>query len=217
MDPLPTTLYVERQSPIVREPKVESTVARYLSGDKTAFAEIYGYLLPVINQVIHTKRYPGYIDHVEDITQECWMDAIKNLQNWSPERGTLKNFMFKCFANRTMVYLHKMNVSVSSVPIEDVEQTLPAEPKMDSSDLDISLSIRFSGDKERYVVGRVCVAVFLHVFDGCRNKLLRELRYMTGLSLRRIRFLIDYALVIVRKYSLEVECRTDISDTICAI
>lgn len=194
----------KKPSVTVREQRIEEIVQSYLQGNQNKFKEIHEYLLPVINQVLHTKKYPGYLEHIEDIKQECWLDAVKNLPLWDPARGTLKNFMFKCFANRTLVYLHRVESTRTFVQIEELAEVLPAQNvNVFVDELDIELPTRFFSEKDQLIIRRVCITVYLRTFNSIRNKIIKDLRQWTGYSVARIRFLVDYALVLIRKHCLE--------------
>lgn len=194
----------------VTDPMLETAVKAYLAGNEHAFNTVlYPYIDKIITQMLRKKHYPGYQSHMDDIRQECWAGAMKNLRLWDPARGTLKNYLFKCFANRAMIYLHRVGSTRVHVPLEDIADSHSGTPiDVFEQDLNIRIPSRFTDEREVCIIRRVAVAVFLRVFDGRRNRLVRELREWTGYSLCRVKFLVEYALLIVRRYCLGALCPT---------
>lgn len=218
----------ERNLRKTREPEIEALVAGYKAGDQTATDALVVYIKKLIKQVLHTKKFPGYHDHLEDLEQECWIDALKNLPKWRPERGTLKNYFFQCFINRAKLYLYRtlqvhrdgLRVWHSPAFVEEwcdngggqtrePPEVIDVAPASDilPTELLVSIPSRFAGARESYVLRKVCTAVYLRVFDGTRGKIVADLRRITGLGAKRLKFLIDYSLVAIRLYGLGAECR----------
>lgn len=184
------------------EEELQQIVKSYLTGDQKSFVILVRYFEPVIRNVIFTKKYPGAYENSEDVRQECLIELYKSIPKWDPTRGTLKNFMFKCFSNRAMQYLHRTSqfssnaVSLDEIPNDILmQEDLPKE-----QDLDISIFIRFNNEREKYIFRIVCTAVYFRYFDEMRGRIVEYLRELTGYKQHRIRFLIDYSLVVLRMH-----------------
>lgn len=191
---------------------MEKIVETYLSGNTGAFAQILAYVQPVIKQVIAARRYPGSIDNDEDLTQEFWVETLKNLSKWNPERGTLKNFLFKCFMNRAGSFLSRAHRAQNHTPIEEVQEILPSTENFDiPAELDIRIQTRITGFAEEYIFRKVWTAIYMRVYNTSKKSMIKELKRMTGVGHRRIKFLMDYAAFILRQRYAEVGCNQEFS------
>lgn len=189
----------KKQEDSLKGVQVELLVNKYLAGDNSAFTDLKNYLQPVVFSVIFNKKYPGHTQYIEDLEQECWLEVIKSLPGWQPQRGPLKYYLFRCLANRAMKYLNFMKSTRQFVQLEEVQNILSAELKEEvRQDLDISLKTRFKSERVSYIVKEVCIAVYLKTFDSERYRITSYLQQVTGLNKRQVKFLINYALVIIR-------------------
>lgn len=188
-------------------------MSSYLAGDARAFKELSPLLEKTIEQVLRSRVLSGSREHLEDIRQECWIEAIKNLSRWQPERGSLKNFLYVCFSNRALTYIHRNSDRYPTVPLEDVPEFELGGSSIanHSGDLNFVFDSRIRSDCVDYVLRRVCVALYIGVFDRLKKRIFNELRELTGLSAKRLYFLIDYALVTVRRYFVEHGWKIDSS------
>lgn len=197
----------------LRDLKIEEAVQKYLAGEEDFFQDISRYVQPVIKQVLFARRFPGSYENEQDLTQEFWIETIKNLKRWVPERGTLKNFLFKCFINRSGNFLSKSNRHQAHVQIEDLEEVLASKNPFEvQSELDIRIKTRISGLAEEFIFRKVWLAVYLRVYHSSKKVIVKELQVMTGLGFKRVRFLMDYAVLALRRHYLEVGCKVEISD-----
>jgi len=176
-----------------------------------AFNKLAPYLDTIIHRVVRTRALSSSHQSVEDIRQECWIDALKNLSRWDAARGSLKNFLFACFSNRALTYIHRNSDRYSTVPIEDVPEAELGNSTISnqSQDLNFSVDSRLRNFSADYVLRRVCVAVYIGVFDRFRKRIFNELRDTTGLSAKRLYFLVDYSLVTVRRHFVEYGWKID--------
>lgn len=183
----------------------------YLRGDMRAFSKLSPYVDKIIYRVIRSRALSSSRESCEDIRQECWIEAIKNLPRWDPDRGTLKNFLFACFSNRALTYIHRNSDKYSSVPIEDVPEGDLGESTISSSpgDLNFFLNSRMRNFCTDYILRRICVAIYIGVFDRFRKRIFNELKELTGLSTNKLYFLFDYSLVTIRKHFVEYGWKID--------
>lgn len=190
-----------------RDLEVESVVARYLSGDGRAFLELQRYINPVIRTILKSKKC-SRADY-EDMTQECWLDFLKNLPKWNPERGTLKNFLYACFSNRVIVCLYRSKSDELQLTEEQIENLVEEETPHPCHDLHVALPTRFTLPGEKYIMQNVCTAVYLKIYDTNRLRMLSNMHKMTGLTRERVGFLMDYAVYAIRRHCIENEWRTE--------
>lgn len=189
----------------MKEPEIENCVTRYLDGDNTAFSAIKDYLSPVLTRVINSKKLLRTHSAVEDIEQECWIDLIENLHTWNPKKGNLKGYVYRCFSNRAIDYVYKENrYKTNSVSVEEHPIELKNNHQLHiQEDLLIKLRSRFSSPKQQYIIQKVCLAVFLKIFDFQKNRIISEIKEVTHWPNSRVRFYVDYTLVLIRKSYLE--------------
>lgn len=159
-----------------------------------------------MNLVLRSKSNFAMSDEaVDDIKQECWIDALKALKKWEPERGSLKNFLFTCFYNKGLKYTHYFGPKYNVINVDDVCETEIGEAKdlRDYPELDVQVNSRLRGFVPEYILQRVCIALYLGIFERKRKTLISEIRKLSRLRVSRIVFLVDYSLVIIRRYYVE--------------
>lgn len=211
MDSALTTSSAKKQIDSLEESEIRVYVQSYLNGDTTAFIKLSPYLEKIIHRVVRSRAPSSSRESLEDIRQECWIESIKNLVRWDPERGSLKNFLFACFSNRALTYIHRNTDRSHTVAIEDVPEGELGESTIanTSGDLNFSMDSRLRDFCADYVLRRVCVAIYIGVFDRFRKRIFNELKDTTGLSAKKLYFLIDYALVTIRKHFVEYGWKID--------
>ena len=193
-------LGIKQRKELLTQEQIEKNVKEWIAGDQQAFLRLHHTIDSIINQVIYTKKYNGYFQHFEDLKQECWIDTIRILPNWDPTRGSLKNYLFKCYCNRILSYLHKKCQTQGYEDIEEMTDLLTTEDvRQLPSELEIKLYSRFDSAVDVYVIDKVCCSIYLRIFNLYRNQIIKEIREITGLKLKRVRFLIDYSIVLMRK------------------
>lgn len=188
----------------MKEKQIERRVKDFVSGDRGAFTDIQNFLAPVLKQAINSKRYIRESSSREDIEQECWLDLIENIHTWDPKKGSLKGYFFRCFVNCAMGYAYKDGKHAQKLSFDELEGTIESpQPFHKNQDLEMMLGVRFSDARTRYIIQTVCLSVFLKVFSSSKNRILSRLRELTGWKNSKIRFYIDYSLVLIRKKFLE--------------
>jgi hypothetical protein len=162
--------------------------------------------------VISVRRYPGSVDNEEDLNQEFWVETLKNLSKWDPCRGTLKNFLFKCFMNRAGSFLSKAYRAQNHTQIEEVQEILPSIENFDiPAELDIKIKTRISGLAEEYIFRKVWTAMYMRIFNTSKKSIVKDLKRMTGVGHRRVKFLMDYAAFVLRQRYAEAGCNQEFS------
>lgn len=187
-----------------KETQIEFAVNEYLAGKSHKFEEIAKYVEPIMKQVLNARCYPGVPENEQDIRQEFWIETLKNLPKWKAEKGTLKNYLFKCFINRASYEIQKLGKSQKNLQFEEIEEMIPADPRIPNpADLDIEIKTRINGFKEELLFRKVWMATYLKAPFAQSKARTKELQTQFGLSYKRIRFLIDYAMLTLRKHYLE--------------
>ena len=205
MDKEPTISSGKKQVDCSEENEIEFLVKSYLSGDSSSFAKLTPFLQKIVSQVVRSRVVSYSREMSEDIQQECWIEVIKNLKRWDPERGSLKNFLFACFSNRALTYIHRNSPRSPTVSIEEIPESELGESHIHlyRDDLIFNVKSRIRDFTTDYVLRRVCVAIYIGVFDRYRMRIFNEIKETTGLSPKRLYFLIDYSLVTIRRYFVE--------------
>lgn len=185
----------------------------YLAGDKKAFDSIYKYVSQLIKQVIQykCKRQHIYANHNDDLTQECWMVALKNLEKWDPSRGSFRNFLFTCFSNHMTSHMKCIAPLITAVPMERCENLFVSDPEaqIETQHFEMNLNIRFPDAKSQRVIELVSTQVMMCNYRNRKSKTFRTLREDTGLRAKQIKFLIDYTMVKLRRHCMEVGWQTN--------
>lgn len=186
-------------------PEIKNNVLAYINGNSSAFDKIRGYLETIIHDAILFRRRFISPNNIDDFKQECWLEVIQRIHRWIPERGSLKSFLFKCLSNRIANYFYSSGSDRQYIPVEDIEpymDHMSANAFEATDDLNIQVMSRFCGALEIYIIRRIAVALYLQLFDRQKDRIIRDLREMSGRPTRDISFMVDYALVTLRR-----ECR----------
>lgn len=196
---------VKRENISWESDRLHESVQRFLSGDRSAFEAIRLHLEPIVHSVVNAGRHRIFLDQVEDVRQECWIEVMQKLRFWDPERGSLRSFMYRCVSNCVASYFRRSRYFSRFIPSEDAHERLTTQPEesVHAADLDLRLRIRFDTPVSRYVVHRVAIAVYLRVFERCRNGFIRDVARIAIIPPKRAEFLIDYAVVTLRRHGLE--------------
>ncbi len=194
----------ERQDAL-QQTKIRTNALAYIAGNNAAFDSIHGYLNSLIRSFIYSRRYSENI--VDDLKQECWVEILEKLHRWDPERGSLKTFLYKCLSNRIASYFRRNKSDNRSLMVEDVEPYINHEDKSAApveQYLSIKVHTRFNGALAVYIIRRIGVALYFRSFDRNRKQIINELCKLSGRPPKEIDFLVDYALVVLRKNFAEV-------------
>ncbi len=196
---------VKRENISWESDHLHESVQRFLSGDRSAFEAIRLHLEPIVHSVVNASRHRIFLDQVEDIRQECWIEVIQKLSLWDPLRGSLRSFMYRCVSNCVASYFRRCKYFSHFIPSEDAHEQLTTMPEesLQAADLDICLRIRFNTPVSRYVIHRVAIAVYLRVFERCRNGFIKDVARIAVIPPKRAEFLINYAVVTLRRHGLE--------------
>lgn len=180
-------------------PSLEELVTRWNQGDHTIFHLMHSDLSRVVEMALRIRHVrPGRMDY-EDIQQECWMEIMKKLARWDPERGTVRNFLIACCSNQVLKYIYRHQKHEKFEDSRESVETSSALPlDMIQPELEITFGPRLRGFRVDYITRRVFVAMFYEVFDAERKKIFSELLDVTKLSKRKLNFLMDYASVAIR-------------------
>ena len=179
-------------------------VRRFLAGDHSAFESIRVHLEPLIQSVISPRKRYFYLDQVDDVRQDCWIEVIQKLKYWDPARGTLKSFMYKCVQHCVTNYFRRSQYFSKFIASDDLEDRLStlAEEAQPSFELELAIKNRINSNVARYIMGRVVIATYLKVFDKTRSKLVQDVARSGLVSPREAVFLINQAVVTLRWHCL---------------
>ncbi len=196
---------VKRENISWESDHLHDSVRCFLAGDRSAFEAIRLHLEPIVHSVVNASRHRIFLDQVEDIRQECWIEVIQKLSLWDPLRGSLRSFMYRCVSNCVASYFRRCKYFSHFIPSEDAHEQLTTMPEesLQAADLDICLRIRFNTPVSRYVIHRVAIAVYLRVFERCRNGFIKDVARIAVIPPKRAEFLINYAVVTLRRHGLE--------------
>jgi len=196
---------VKRENISCENNLLQNHVRRFLDGDRNAFEEIRSHLEPVVHSVINVSRHRVYLDQIDDVRQECWIEVMQKLSFWDPARGSLRSFMYRCVSNCVASYFRRCRYFSRFIPSDDAHERLSVEPEesVQEIDLDLRLRTRFDTPVSRYVMHRVAIAVYLRVFDRCRNSFIRDVARLAVIPSRRAEFFVNYAVVALRRHGLK--------------
>ena len=200
-----TILSEQKQQKNYLNCELEQLAKKYIDGDVTVFNALLKKFEPIINSVIFNKRYLKSNLYLDDLRQECCLEVYSKLKFWLPERGSLKNFMFKCFSNTVTNYL-KRNCAVNNEqPTDGVFKILQrtTHKTVESTnfvghDLDMSFESRFISIRDQYIISVISISVYLHFYEAMRKRILKFLQQMTGYTKSRVTLLVDYTLIRMR-------------------
>lgn len=193
----------------ISETEVQLKVKEWLNGDYNAFLTLKPVFESVINQVVYNRRYQKRRDQLDDFKQECWLKLCSVIKSWDPYKGSIQVYLYRCFSNRVIKYIQTNLEPESSlmqslkedhgtsVDVEECRLDLPGE-------LNIKLRSRFSSTSEIFIISYVCLAIYLRVYNSCgqQREVFKVLKDLSGLKSKRIKFLMDYSTVVLRRHFL---------------
>lgn len=177
-------------------------VKGYLTGEPAATASLVAYAGKYFKAAV-AACFKNRSDH-EDIVQECWIYAIKMIPKWNPERGSFSTYLK--WIVRKAFSKHAAHVEFESFEIPSGREACPTllmVAPTQEPELDIELESRFRDQREVYTVRRVCMAVYLGEWERKNEQMIQEISRTTCLRHGRIRFLADYAIVLLRTWALK--------------
>ncbi len=80
------------------EPSVDALVSQALGGDQSAFAALYDRLAPSVYRLCYSLLL--HREDAEDVTQEAFVYAFRNLRRFDPERSAFKTWLFTIAISR---------------------------------------------------------------------------------------------------------------------
>lgn len=80
------------------EPSVDALVSEALSGDQSAFAALYDRLAPSVYRLCYSLLL--HREDAEDVTQEAFVYAFRNLRRFDPTRSAFKTWLFTIAISR---------------------------------------------------------------------------------------------------------------------
>ncbi|OFW59029.1 MAG: hypothetical protein A2Y75_00670 [Candidatus Solincola sediminis] len=95
---------------------LEELAARAASGDKAAFADIYGVLMDSVYKYLFWNL--GSTDDAEDLTEEVFLRCIVNIASYNPKRGAFRSWIFRIAHNILMDH-HRRNKRRGDEPLKD--------------------------------------------------------------------------------------------------
>jgi len=106
----------------------QELISKYLAGDEESLEIlIKKYLKPIYN---FTYRYAGNSQEAEDITQETFLKAWKNLKKFNPQKS-FKTWIFSIAKNSAIDFLRKKKtVSLSDEEMEKIPDSVPFAPEL---------------------------------------------------------------------------------------
>ena len=189
---------------------LSNDVQSYVGGNRKAFERISHHLESIINSVLYSKRYSFDPNVIDDLKQECWLEILRKLARWDPNRGSLRTFLSKCLTNLIATYFRHPDCDSQYLPVEDIEFFMDPEVEeqiLTNQDLNIQVSTRLTGAVAMYVLRRISIAVYYRSFDHHRTRIIKELCEMSGRPQKEIGFMVDYSLVALRRHSQEISCQ----------
>jgi hypothetical protein len=180
-------------------------VKNYCDGDESAFNKLIPYIDNLVNLVLRVTRIKNeYSSFIDDITQDCRIRCISAFRKWDHSKGPLKYFLQKCFSNIAFTCVVKFKVRREFIPIQFVkEDELGAYTPVEDHGLDVVFKSRIRGFIQDYVFRRVCIAMYLGVFNSTQNMIAKEIAELTDSEYCTIMFFVDYSAVVIRKYYVE--------------
>lgn len=183
---------------------LEEMILQWNEGDNRTFNLMYPELERIVETSLKIRHVRASRGYYEDIRQECWIEVMKNLKRWDPQRGSVRNFLISCCTNRILKFIfshQKRDVLELSLEIRAAEaEAVLMQPALNlgSDDLDVDFNPRLRGFRVDYITRRVFIAMFYEVFEVEKKKIFSELLEVTRLSKRKLAFLMDYACVAIR-------------------
>lgn len=177
-------------------------VDRYLSGDQASFDGIKNILEPLIHSLVKNKKRFLTPEKEEDLIQECWVEVLLKLDRWDPARGPLRGFFYRCLQNCVLGYFRKSIPQSKIIYTDQFEDHLTCEIDeiLPEDHLDITIQTRIKGYLANHILQRVALAIYLKCFDEYRSKLIQQISKQSKVSKFKIRFLVDYCVVLVRMH-----------------
>src|SRR4030042_6584963 len=111
---VPSNVYINGKGELLEA--LEELAARAASGDKAAFADIYGVLMDSVYKYLFWNL--GSTDDAEDLTEEVFLRCIVNIASYNPKRGAFRSWIFRIAHNILMDH-HRRNKRRGDEPLKD--------------------------------------------------------------------------------------------------
>ena len=128
----------------------EDLIRDYLAGDESAFAELTRRHLGGVYSFV--ARFVGNAEEADDITQETFLKAWKNLKKYNQSSSKFKTWLFRIARNSAIDFLRKKkHVPFSQFDTEGGVNVL-TETVADAEDLPDTLLMKLEDAKELHAV-----------------------------------------------------------------
>jgi RNA polymerase sigma-70 factor (ECF subfamily) len=96
--------------------KDELLLERAGGGDQAAFLELYErHRSPVFR---FAYRFLGSVELAEDVTHDCFLNLMRKPENFNPERGSLRTYLYGAVRNQALKHFR---LSRREAALEDIE------------------------------------------------------------------------------------------------
>lgn len=189
-----------------REQDLSQEIKDFRSG-KSNFSTLYYFIKELANAAFgpFKKGYPEI--ETDDVCQECLMAAHKLLKRADFEVGNSIHFFYKCFQNilidmaRTASRERKVITLVST---NDLDHAETPERMGELEDKMVEIKTRFHSFFAFYTINRVFSAMIYGGIESDKKYgLINSLIMMTGKDRNTVRFMIEYAIVVIRQRFLK--------------
>lgn len=118
----------------------ELLLTRAGNGDQAAFLELYErHRQPVFR---FAYRLLGSVELAEDITHDCFLSLIRKSENFRPERGSLRTYLFAAARNLALKHFRGVGREASLDDIEDEVDHGTAQPLAQLMSEELSTQVR---------------------------------------------------------------------------
>ena len=118
----------------------ELLLTRAGNGDQAAFLELYErHRQPVFR---FAYRLLGSVELAEDITHDCFLSLIRKSENFRPERGSLRTYLFAAARNLALKHFRGAGREASLDDIEDETDHATAQPLAQLMSEELSTQVR---------------------------------------------------------------------------
>lgn len=100
----------------------ERLLERAVRGDESAFVEVYHRHRDAVFGFAY--RLIGSIEIAEDITHDCFLSLMKNLERYDSKKASLKTYLLAAVRNLALKHFNKTKASVS---VEDLQYEIPVK------------------------------------------------------------------------------------------
>lgn len=95
---------------------LEESAAQVASGDKAAFANIYGILIDSVYRYLFWNL--GSTEDAEDLAEEVFLRCLVNIGSYNPKRGAFRSWAFR-IAHNVLMDHHRRSKRRGEEPLQD--------------------------------------------------------------------------------------------------